>query len=165
MDSPDDFGLIAPNGICFSPDEKVLYIADSGAEEAMGTYFTMLPHRVWRCDVADDGSLSEARPFFVTPDERPDGLRCDVQGNLYVSVHSGVRVVNPEGVQIGLVRTPANTGNITFGGPDNDILFTTSQDTIWAIRLNTRGAVEPRTVGFDVTTALPDFFHDSRLAI
>lgn len=138
--------LMMPNGIAFAPNEKTLYIIDSAAIQGPGTYFPYLPHRIYVYDVAIDGkTLTNKRLFASINPGFPDGMRLDEKGNLYVGTLEGIHVLNPQGRLIGKLLLGKQTANLTFGGAANDILFIGSSDTLWAIRLNTRGLVPVRT--------------------
>lgn len=130
-----------PNGIAFSPDEKILYVIDSAAIQAPRTYYEENPHAIYAFDVLDNGkSLENKRLFTVVSPGFPDGMRLDSQGNIYVGALDGVQVFNPNGKLIGKIRLPKETANLTFGGKDNNILFICSSDSLWAIKLNAKGA-------------------------
>ena len=101
-----------PNGLCFSPDESLLYINDT-PKAWIKVY-----------DVGSDGSLSNGRMFFegigTGEIEKgiPDGMKCDEQGNIWVTGPGGVWVISPDGEHLGTINIPENTGNLTWGGPD-----------------------------------------------
>jgi len=118
-----------PNGICFSPDEKVLYVANSDGKAA----------HVRRFRVTDDNALADGRIFCTIRPGVPDGIRCDAGGRLYVSAGDGVQVFSPAGRLIGKVRTPQGAANCTFGGPDGRTFFITARKSVWAVRLKVAG--------------------------
>jgi gluconolactonase len=66
-------------------------------------------------------------------------MRLDERGNIYVGALDGIHVINPQGKLIGKIVLPKQTANLTFGGEDNNILFICSSDSVWAIKLNTKG--------------------------
>ena len=133
--------LKMPNGIAFSVDEKILYLIDSAAIQAPGTYYQTNPHAIYAFDVGDDGkTLSNKHKLAVVSPGFPDGMRLDKEGNIYVGAMDGVHVLNPQGKLIGKVLMPKETANLTFGGKNNNVLFICSSDSIWAIKLNTQGA-------------------------
>jgi gluconolactonase len=113
-----------PNGLCFSPDEKLLYINDSPRAEI----------KVY--DVAEDGSLSNKRMFRdhigqgTMGEGNLDGMECDEHGNIWTSGPGGVWVLSPEGERIGAIRTPEICGSVVFGGPDLRTLFLTTTTTV-----------------------------------
>jgi gluconolactonase len=132
-----------PNGLAFSPDESVLYIGDSGAIQEPDSYYVHLPHHVIAFDVRDGRHLINGRLFAVTTPGFPDGIKVDADGRVYVSAFSGVQVFNPFGDLIGEIRL-AGAVNFTFGGPDNNILYITTDDAIWAAALQATGADRPQ---------------------
>lgn len=138
--------LMMPNGIAFGPNETTLYIIDSAAIQGPGTDFPYLPHRIYVYDVGNDGrTLANKRLFATVSPGFPDGMRLDQKGNLYVGTLEGLHVFNPQGRLIGKLLLGKQTANLTFGGAANDILFIGSSDTLWAIRLNSRGLVPVRS--------------------
>ena len=138
--------LLMPNGIAFGPAEKTLYIVDSGAIQGPRTYFSYLPHRIYVYDVRADGrSLVNKRLFATVSPGFPDGMRLDSLGNVYVGALDGVHVLNPKGKLIGKFLMAKQTANLSFGGSENNILFIGSSDTLWAIKLKTRGMVPVQT--------------------
>jgi gluconolactonase len=133
--------LQMPNGIAFSPDEKILYIIDSGAIQAPRTYYYDKPHTIYAFDVSKDGkTISNQRVFANVYPGFPDGMRLDSDGNVYSGALDGIHVFNPAGKMIGKIQLPKQTANLTFGGKDNNILFICSSDSVWAIKLNAKGA-------------------------
>jgi gluconolactonase len=117
-----------PNGLAFSPDERTLYVTDSGA-----------PHRVTAFDVVDGRRLAGERLFAVITPGLPDGVTADSEGRVHVSSLSGVQVFDPTGEQIDEISLPGAV-NFTFGGPDRNVLFITADDAIWAAHLQAKGA-------------------------
>lgn len=132
--------LKMPNGIAFSPDETILYVIDSGAIQAPRTYYDKYPHAIYAYDVIRGSKLENKRLFTVVSPGFPDGMRLDIQGNVYVGALDGIQVFNPKGKLIGKILMPKETANLTFGGKDNNILFICSSNSVWAIKLNTTGA-------------------------
>jgi gluconolactonase len=121
-----------PNGLCFSPDYSVLYVADTGASVT----------RVW--DVAGN-RLRNNREFvrLQAPDGSPaqaDGMRCDVDGNVWAGAGRGVLVIAPDGTQIGAIRLPEVCANVAFGGVRRNRLFMTASQSLFAIHVGTTGA-------------------------
>jgi len=117
-----------PNGIAFSPDESILYVADNGA-----------PNHTVAFDVLDGRRLGPGRPFALSTPAHPDGLKVDAAGNVYASSAGGIQVLNPAGDRIDEIELPGAV-NFTFGGTDRDVLYVTSDDAVWAVQLDTRGA-------------------------
>ena len=132
--------LKMPNGIAFSPDERTLYVIDSAAIQAPRTYYANNPHAIYAFYVVEQGArITNQRLFATVSPGFPDGMRLDSAGNIYVGALDGVHVINPSAM-IGKIRMPKETANLTFGGKDNNILFICSSDSIWAIKLNIKGA-------------------------
>ncbi len=125
-----DFDM--PNGLCFSPDEKRLYIADSEK-----------PHHIRVYDVSVDGKLSNSRVFAVIEPGVPDGMRCDERGNLWTSAGDGVHVFSPDGRLLLKIPVPETPANVCFGGEDGKMLFITARTSLYAIRVNVKGATRP----------------------
>jgi gluconolactonase len=124
-----------PNGICFSPDYKKLYVADTGA----GGRDT----KVWDVDgaAARNGRRLIALdiPGAGTP-TAADGIRCDVDGNIWAGARPGVQVITPEGERIGMIRLPETCANVCFGGPRRNRLFMTASQSLYAVYVQTAGA-------------------------
>jgi gluconolactonase len=129
-----------PNGLAFSPDESVLYITDTGANQAPGTYFVGLPHHVMAFDVRDGRHLRRERLFAVVSPGVPDGIKLDTQGHVYTSSGTGVQAFTPEGDLIGEIMAPG-VANFTFGGPQNDVLFILGDTRIWQAKLQVAGVL------------------------
>ena len=127
-----------PNGIAFSPDERILYVTDSGANQEPGSFHVERPHHVVAFDVVGGRHLAGRRLIAVTSPGIPDGLKVDVEGRVYVSSDAGVLVLNPEGDLLGRIDTPGCV-NFTFGGPDRNLLFITTDAAVWAAVLDTQG--------------------------
>jgi gluconolactonase len=129
-----------PNGLCFSPDERILYIVESRGE----------PNRkILAYDVAADGrSITNGRVLIdAGPGGTPDGMRCDRDGNLWCgwgmgnAELDGVLIFNPAGKKIGRIRLPERCANVCFGGPNRDRLFMASSHSVYALYVNTQGAL------------------------
>ena len=123
----DDFDM--PNGLCFSPDEKKLYIADSGK-----------PHHIRVFDVQDNGTLKGGEVFCVIDKGVPDGFRCDELGNIWSSAGDGVQIFSPDGKLIGKIPVPQTPANLCFGGVDGKTLFITARTSLYSIKVNVSGA-------------------------
>jgi gluconolactonase len=124
----DDFDR--PNGLCFSPDEKKLYIADSSHEPGRSHV------RVF--DVTDDNGLAGGEVFAVIDPPSPDGMRADPHGRLYVAAGDGIHVFGPSGEMLGKIPTPIRPSNCEFGGPDGQTLFITARQSLYSIELGPR---------------------------
>lgn len=129
-----------PNGLAFSPDESVLYMTDTGANQAPGTYFVGLPHHVRAFDVHEGRQLRNERLFAVVSPGAPDGIKVDSQGRVYTSSATGVQVFTPSGDLLGEIMAPG-VANFTFGGPKNDVLFILGDTVIWQAKLQVSGSV------------------------
>ena len=129
--------LVKPNGLAFSPDESVLYVADSGA-----THQQDGPHQLVAFEV-DGLRLRNGRVFAVIDPGVPDGLRVDMDGNVWCSAADGVHCFAPDGALIGKIHTPELITNLTFGGRRNSRLFMTGGTTLFAVYVGTRGAQRP----------------------
>jgi gluconolactonase len=122
-----DFDM--PNGLAFSPDEKRLYIADSGR-----------PRHIRVFDVTPDGTLTAGRVFCTIDKGVPDGIRCDELGNVWSSAGDGVQIFAPDGKPIGRIPVPESPANLCFGGADGKTLFITAQKSLYAVPTLVRGA-------------------------
>ncbi len=136
----DDFAR--PNGLCFSPDERLLYIVDSGISHGGPAHIRVF-------DV-DGASLRNGRVF--ADDFRPgmtDGARCDADGNVWCSMgwgapsEDGVRCYAPNGDLIGKIHLPEGCANLCFGGRKRDRLFMTASTSVYALYINGEGAQRP----------------------
>lgn len=123
--------FVYPNGLCFSPDEKILYV-NCSRERLIRAY-----------DVREDGSVGPGRLFFQYdhPDRgNPDGLKCDVNGRVYCTAPGGIWVHNPDGSVVARLATPGHHAtNIGFGDDDWKSLYITMIGCVAKIRLNTPG--------------------------
>lgn len=139
----DDIGK--PNGICFSPDYKKVYVADTAC-----THDPKAPKIIKVWDVVGETKLGKGR-VFVNMDMGgkaglADGMRADVAGNLYVATgwvgagYDGVHVFAPDGKRIGQIRLPETCANLCFGGAKRNRLFMTASQSLYAVYLETRGA-------------------------
>jgi gluconolactonase len=126
-----------PNGLCFSPDESLLYINDT-PKAWIKVY-----------DVNSDGTLANGRMFFegigsgVIEEGIPDGMKCDEEGNIWVTGPGGVWVISTEGEHLGVIRIPENTGNLAWGGPDWHTLFIPSSTSLYAVETKVGPRREP----------------------
>jgi len=123
-----------PNGLCFSPDERWLYIVVSGAT----------PREIRVFDV-DGARLTNGRVFVNAGPASPDGIRCDTDGNLWCGwgggeTHDGVAIFNPEGTMIGHVLLPERCANLCFGGAKRNRLFMAASTSLYALYVNAQGA-------------------------
>jgi len=128
--------LPRPNGLAFSPDGKVLYVANSGPD-----MFIM------RYDVGANGRLSNGRHFADFPQrgakppaDVPDGLRVDSEGNVWATGPGGIRIITPDGRQLGQIRLPEVAANLAFGGPDLKTLYITASTSVYRMPTLVAGA-------------------------
>ena len=132
-------GFDKPNGLAFAPDERTLYVGDSGAIHGPGDYDPRRPRQVIAFDVVDGRRLEGRRAIGGPVPGFPDGIEVDAAGRVYVSCDRGVRVLDPGGALIGEIAVPGGAVNFTFGGPEHDVLLITADDAIWAAHLNATG--------------------------
>jgi gluconolactonase len=137
-----------PNGLAFSPDEKRLYIADSGAIK--GASFPGidydLPHHIRVFDV-EGTKLSGGEVFAEIHPGVPDGLRVDHEGYVWTSAMDGIRCLDQDGALIGKIVLPAATSNLCFGGPSDTDMFITSSDKVYRVRTTRQDAVTVARAG------------------
>ncbi|MFP4115343.1 MAG: SMP-30/gluconolactonase/LRE family protein [Spirochaetota bacterium] len=124
-----------PNGLAFSPDERTLYVSDTGkADDADG------PPHIRRFSVAADGSLSGGDVFAVVDPPASDGFRVDEYGNVWTSAGDGVHCFAPDGRLLGKILVPERVSNVAFGGTKRNRLFITATTSLYAVYLAVRGA-------------------------
>jgi gluconolactonase len=126
-----------PNGLCFSPDESLLYIAESGS-----SHDPSVPSVIRRFRVTE-GGLSGGEDFATLDNGLPDGIRCDVAGNVWSSAGDGVHVFAPDGVLLGKILVPQRVANLTFGGPRRNRLFITATTSVYLVYVAATGAQVP----------------------
>ena len=125
-----------PNGLAFSPDESLLYIADTGL-----THKVDGAHHVRRFKVSGDGaSISGGEVIATCPVGVYDGLRVDAHGNLWLSAGDGVHCHAPDGSVLGKVAISEAVANLCFGGPKLNRLFICATTSLYSVFLNTRAA-------------------------
>ena len=147
--------IFKPNGLCFSPDYKKLYVADTGA-----SHYPDAPKNIKVWDIVEEKKLANGKEFasmklkmFNAQDGWyddagfADGIRCDVDGNIWASAgwvgdgYDGVHVFEPkEGVRIGQIRLPEICSNVCFGGTKRNRLFMTGSTSLYAVYVETQGA-------------------------
>jgi len=133
--------LDKPNGLCFSPDYKRLYVADTGRGKNI---------KVW--DIVDEKKLANGKEFIsmkLDGFDRPgnaDGIRADVDGNIWASAgwigagYDGVHIFHPDGTRIGQIKLPEICSNVCFGGAKRNRLFMTASQSVYAVYVETQGA-------------------------
>ena len=125
---------VQPNGLCFSPDYMKLYIADTGA-----------PRDITIWDV-DGKTIRNGKTFRVLDipgtgaPSAADGIRCDVDGNVWAGARPGVQVIAPNGERIGMIRMPETCANLCFGGAKRNRLFMAGSQSLYAVYVETTGA-------------------------
>jgi gluconolactonase len=127
----DDFDK--PNGLAFSPDESILYIADTGASHRADG-----PRHIRKFAV-ESKHLKPLGVFAACSNGLFDGFRVDVQGRVWTSAADGVHVYHPDGTLIGKVRVPEIVANVCFGGEKRNRLLVCATSSLYAVYLNTTG--------------------------
>jgi len=141
---PVAWGFKRPNGLCFSPDEKTMYITDTGAVVGGGEIESTGPRNIFAFDVMTSSTssnpvfLGNRRLFAMADSGIPDGIKCDTAGNVYSGCGDGVNVWNPDGVLIGKILVEGGVANFCFGKAGE--IFILNQHKFWVARLH--GAVE-----------------------
>ena len=123
--------LPRPNGIAFSPDEKTLYIADSG-------------DKIWmRYTVHPDGSVSDGKLLLDAKTDKtpggPDGIRVDQKGNIYGAGPGGVWIISSQGKHLGTIKVPEVVANVAWGDKDGKTLYITASTSLYRIKLSVAG--------------------------
>ena len=119
-----------PNGLAFSPDESILYVNDT------------FRRHIRAFNVQSDGSLSNDRVFITMTgdaDGLPDGMKVDVQGNVYCTGPGGIWAIDPSGDHIGTIGFPETPANLAFGGQDNQTIYVTARTSLYSVRTNVPG--------------------------
>lgn len=133
-----------PNGLCFSPDEKKLYIVDSGEPKHPGA---ARPIRVY--DVEDGMRLKNGRQFVDMSPGTSDGIRCDRDGNVWSAAgwagqdFNGVHVFAPDGTRIGKILLPETCANLCFGSEKKNRLFMAASQSLYSVYVDAQGAQTP----------------------
>ncbi|MCB2000711.1 MAG: SMP-30/gluconolactonase/LRE family protein [Burkholderiaceae bacterium] len=132
--------MAKPNGLAFTPDERSLYVADTGISHASDG-----PRHIRRFALTPDGrGVADDGPVFATCSVGLfDGLRVDVHGNVWTGAGDGVHCLDPDGSLIGKIRVPEVVANVCFGGPKRNRLFICGTTSLYAIYLKTSGAGWP----------------------
>ena len=127
----DDFDR--PNGLCFSPDESILYINDT---ERM---------HVRAFDVQPDGTIANDRVFGEEEGDtgKPDGMKADVQGNVYLTGPDGIWIFAPAGTHLGIILVPERAANLAWGGDDWKSLFITASTSLYRVECKVAGVAVP----------------------
>jgi sugar lactone lactonase YvrE len=132
--------LSGPNGIAFSPDERHLYVGNWDEQRKV----------VMRYTLNADGTLGQGEVFFdmtsAPGEDAIDGVKVDVEGNVYVSGPGGLRILSPQGKHLGTIRPPRHPHNMAWGDAEGRTLYITAQDRVYRMRLNIPG-VRPQAAG------------------
>src|SRR5579862_2953583 len=126
--------MSGPNGICFSPDYKKLYVCDTGTGREI---------RVWDLDGKTIRNGKRFAQLSVPGSGAPaaaDGIRCDVDGNVWAGARPGVQILAPNGDPIGIIRLPENCANVCFGGTKRNRLFMAASQSLYVVYVLTTGA-------------------------
>ncbi|GAA0931248.1 SMP-30/gluconolactonase/LRE family protein [Pseudonocardia zijingensis] len=131
-----------PNGLAFSPDESLLYVADSGASPPGGERDPDRPggHSIHVYDVFDGRLCKNGREFVEVSPGVPDGFRVDEHGNVWTSSHDSVQVFDPAGTMLLRIPVPEKIANLCFGGADGRTIYITASTSLYRIRSTVRDA-------------------------
>jgi gluconolactonase len=126
-----------PNGLAFSPDERVLYVAN-----------TRWAQYIHALELDSKGNMVRRRIFAEMPSDSdkngvPDGMKVDVEGRVYCTGPGGTWVFAPDGTKLGIIVTPEYPANIAFGGPDLKTLFLTANTSLYTLRMKVPGQPHP----------------------
>ena len=132
----DDFNK--PNGIAFSPDERTLYIVDTGFSHTHDG-----EHHIRTFSVDREGRVKGGSVFAEISPGLADGLRVDIQGNVWTSAGDGIHCYAPDGCLFGKILVPETVSNLTFGGPKRNRLFVTATTSLYAVYVGVTGAQRP----------------------
>jgi gluconolactonase len=129
--------LGGPNGLAFSPDEKYLYVTNWDIRDIHHT------KTIWRYEVQQDGTLKNGKIFFdfnFTGDEEAlDGMKVDMEGNLFVSAPGGIWILDSKAKLLGKIVTPERPANMAWGGEDGKTLYMTAHTSLYRMRVKTGG--------------------------
>ena len=126
-----------PNGLAFSPDESILYVANSRSVRYV---------QAIELDARGTGARQRIFVDMSSGDEPPvpDGIKVDIEGRVFATGTGGVWVVEPDGTVLGIMRLPEPPANLAFGGPDLKTLFLTARTSVYSVRVRTPGLAHPR---------------------
>jgi len=130
--------MVRPNGLAFSPDERILYVADTGISHVGRA----CPPDIRAYPVAADGAAVEGghTTFATCTNGVFDGFRADAAGNVWASAGDGAHCYAPDGTLIGKIRLPEVVANVEFGGPKRNRLYICATTSLFAVYLNTQAA-------------------------
>ena len=127
--------MVRPNGIAFSPDERQLYVADTGR-----THGAHNPAHIRVFEVDDAGKVSGGRVFADCTAGLFDGFRLDSEGRIWSSAADGIHCYHPDGTLIGKIKVPEAVANCTFGGAKRNVLYICGTTSLYAVRVMVNGA-------------------------
>ena len=122
-----------PNGLCFSPDESKLYVADSGK-----------PRHIRVFAIGGDGKASGGEVFATIDKGGPDGIRCDSSGRVWSSSGDGAQIFAADGKLIARILLPEAAANLGFGGPKGRTLYLTARKSLYAVETLATQAKRPK---------------------
>lgn len=122
-----------PNGLCLSPDEKLLYVADTTGDHEPSD----IEGDIWAFTRMDDGTYGGGSLFCHLP--HPDGIKADTQGNIWATCQEGVNVYNPKGKLLETVNVPEGPANCAFGGADGKTLYITARTSVYSVKSTVEG--------------------------
>ncbi len=132
--------FVKPNGLAFSPDESLLYVADTGM-----THVEEGPRHIRRFKLSSDGRKLSGGEEFATCDVGLfDGFRFDAKGHLWTSAGDGVHCYHPDGTLLGKIKVPEVVANVQFGGPKRNRLYICGTTSLYAIYVRAHGMSHPR---------------------
>jgi gluconolactonase len=132
--------FVKPNGLAFSPDESLLYVADTGS-----THQEDGPRHIRRFKVSSDGKTLSGGEVFATCDPGLfDGFRCDDNGQVWSSAGDGVHCYHPDGTLLGKIKVPEVVANVQFGGPKRNRLYICGTTSLYAIYVRAHGVSQPK---------------------
>jgi len=135
--------FVQPNGLAFSPDESLLYVADTGASHKENG-----PRHIRRFKLGSDGrTLSGGEVFATCGHGLFDGFRVDAAGHLWSSAGDGVHCYAPDGTLLGKIKVPEVVANVQFGGKKRNRLYICGTTSLYAIYVNAQGVSHPMLVG------------------
>ena len=128
--------LVQPNGLAFSPDESLLYVADTGSTHAPDC----IP-KIAAYPISSDGhTVGDGRVFSVCDTGLYDGFRVDIEGHIWTSAGDGIHCIAPDGTLLGKIHIPEVVANLCFIGPKRNRLFICATTSIYSIFVNAKGA-------------------------
>jgi gluconolactonase len=136
--TPVGEGFTGPNGLAFSPDERWLYVAETGNQ-----FDDTVARYIRRFGVTPSNTLFGGDLFYTVSPGNADGFRVDEDGRIWTSAGDGVHCISPDGELLGKILTGRTVSNVCFGGRNRSRLFICASHTLMAIYTNVRGCVRP----------------------